>query len=246
MGQKMDAFRKHLRRKIALRALTLLAALLLAGCRSGYVEVSDRNSNAGFGYESGGQGSAGSELDLPTDATLLSPDPTGPSGPSDPSATRPLETLSPSRSTAASAPTLPPATQIPPSTTAPSPATTARPAGTTLPPVVTTLPPVATTLPPTTTAAPRPGNLVLLEFTRTVKKGNKATLTIQGAPNTKYTIKVKYSSGYSTAKGLEPVISDSYGVCSWTWKVGGSTKPGDYPVTVSDGVNSYTLTLTVE
>lgn len=96
------------------------------------------------------------------------------------------------------------------------------------------------------TDQPIPSGLLLLEFTDTVKKGNTATVTIKGKPDTVYSIKVKYSSGYSTAKGLEDQTSDSNGVCSWTWRVGGSTKSGSYPITISDGTDSYELTFTVE
>ncbi|MGM9680486.1 MAG: hypothetical protein ACI3XR_03170 [Eubacteriales bacterium] len=93
---------------------------------------------------------------------------------------------------------------------------------------------------------PIPSGLLLLEFTDTVKKGNTATVTIKGKPDTVYSIKVKYSSGYSSAQGLEDQTSDSDGICSWTWRVGGSTKSGSYPITISDGTDSYELTFTVE
>ncbi|MGM9637937.1 MAG: hypothetical protein ACI3YK_08165 [Eubacteriales bacterium] len=120
-------------------------------------------------------------------------------------------------------------------------------------PLITTetLPPVTEWLPQTTAEAditqePTPIGILLLEFTDSVTKGSNATVTIKGKPDTVYSIKVRYSSGYSTAKGLEDQTSDSDGICSWTWRVGASTKSGSYPVTISDGTDTYELTLTVE
>lgn len=109
--------------------------------------------------------------------------------------------------------------------------------------------PSSTPIPQTTADSkddPIQTRLVLLEFTQTVAKGKNATVTIKGKPDTLYSIKVKYSSGYSTAKGLEDKISDVEGICSWTWRVSASTKPGSYPVTISDGVDTYVLTLVIE
>lgn len=74
-----------------------------------------------------------------------------------------------------------------------------------------------------------------------VKRGGKATLAIRGLANTVYSIRVKYSSGYSAAKGLEDRASDSDGNCSWSWRIGAKTAPGEYDITVFDGINSYII-----
>lgn len=74
-----------------------------------------------------------------------------------------------------------------------------------------------------------------------VKRGGKATLAIRGIANAVYSIRVKYSSGYSSAKGLEDRVSDSDGNCSWSWRIGAKTAPGEYDITVFDGVNSYII-----
>lgn len=78
-----------------------------------------------------------------------------------------------------------------------------------------------------------------------VKRGNSATLTICGRPNTLYSIKVKYSSGYSSAGGLADTLSDEDGICSWSWRVGVNTSPDEYEIIISDGQNSYMLTFKV-
>ncbi len=87
--------------------------------------------------------------------------------------------------------------------------------------------------------------IIILKSPGSVKKGSKATLEIKGRPNTEYSIKVKYSSGYSSAKGLENTTTDEYGKCSWTWRVGGSTKTGTYEIKISDGENTFSLTFDV-
>ncbi len=87
--------------------------------------------------------------------------------------------------------------------------------------------------------------LIILKSPGSVKRGSKATLEIKGKPNTEYSIKVKYSSGYSNAKGLENIITDEYGKCSWTWRVGGSTKSGTYEIKISDGDNTFSLTFDI-
>jgi len=69
---------------------------------------------------------------------------------------------------------------------------------------------------------------------------------VRGAPETLYEIAVYYSSGKSKAAGLVDKTSDADGYVSWSWKVGGSTKPGDYQLTVAGGGETLTVTFTVE
>lgn len=102
---------------------------------------------------------------------------------------------------------------------------------------------------PQTTVLPQTTDkyeITILTSPGTVKRGKSATLEIRGTPNTLYSIKVKYSSGYSSAKGLEDKISDENGVCSWTWRVGAKTKPGSYNITVSDGQKDHIIAFSVE
>ena len=98
-----------------------------------------------------------------------------------------------------------------------------------------------------TSAGVDTGNpIVIINAPDKIEKGSKATVEIKGTPGTVYSIKVKYSSGYSSAKGLEPKTADENGLCSWTWRVSGSTKPGNYRIELSDGIHDYILTFSVE
>lgn len=78
------------------------------------------------------------------------------------------------------------------------------------------------------------------------KRNQIATVSAKGKPNTPYSIEVHYSSGKSTAAGLEPKTSDSNGNVSWSFKVGGRTKPGQYKLIISDGIKSAEFNFTVE
>lgn len=194
----------------------VLSVALLVGCGRSYVDVSDQNPWDTLGYHSDSSSEQASDSGYPA-------------------ATNTSVVILPYTEKQ-------PATELNPEVTV-FPTVTTDP--TTVEPTTTTQPQTETTS--ETTASVNPvQSLTVLEFTQTVAKGNKATVTIRGLPNTEYTIKVKYSSGYSSAAGLEPKISDADGVCSWTWKVGGSTKPGSYPITISDGKESYMLTFTVQ
>lgn len=77
--------------------------------------------------------------------------------------------------------------------------------------------------------------LKVLYVTSPVGRNEKASLTIQGKPNTEYSISVFYSTAASTADGLENKVSDSNGKVTWTWKVGGRTKAGSHDITISGG-----------
>ena len=67
----------------------------------------------------------------------------------------------------------------------------------------------------------------------TFRRNEYATISINGEPNTVYSISVYYNSGKSKADGLESKTSDSAGNVSWTWKIGGKTAPGTYKVIIS-------------
>ena len=77
--------------------------------------------------------------------------------------------------------------------------------------------------------------LKVLYVTSPVGRNEKASLTIQGKPNTEYSISVFYSTNASKADGLYSKVSDSSGKVTWTWKVGGRTKAGSHSITVSGG-----------
>ncbi len=72
-----------------------------------------------------------------------------------------------------------------------------------------------------------------------VANNDYASLTIQGKPNTEYTLKVYYTSKVSSAKGTGKMKSDAKGVCKWTWKVGASTKAGKHRIDIMCDGKSY-------
>ena len=98
-----------------------------------------------------------------------------------------------------------------------------------------------TTTPPTEPATP----IEFTSYTNHVDAGDTATVTIQGAPNTEYSIEVYYDSTESKAEGLKPKTSDSSGFVSWEWKVGTKTNKGEHSITVSGGGASKTVKFTV-
>lgn len=77
--------------------------------------------------------------------------------------------------------------------------------------------------------------LYLVRVTSPVARNETATLSAVGKPYTEYDIDVYYSSGASTADGLENKTSDESGNVSWSWKVGGRTKSGDHKIVVVGG-----------
>lgn len=111
-----------------------------------------------------------------------------------------------------------------------------------------TLGPAAPTEPPETqpeTQAPSQEGIQVLVWPETVGQNETATVTIQGLPNTTYSITVNYKSGPSSAQGLEDKTSDGSGQVSWSWKVGGRTSPGTFHITVSGGGETLTLPFTI-
>lgn len=129
-----------------------------------------------------------------------------------------------------------PTTQVPP-TAAPTQAPTQPP--TTAP---TQAPTQAPTIAPTQPAAT---TLTILSYPEIVHRNEMATVKIQGAPNTNYSITVYYKSGPSEAAGLETKISDANGYVSWTWKVGGRTSAGTFQIVVSGGGETKSVHFTV-
>ena len=96
---------------------------------------------------------------------------------------------------------------------------------------------------PTQAPTDAPTPITFTEYTSNVDAGAEASVTIQGAPNTQYSINVTYDSG-STAKGLEPKTSDDNGYITWTWKVGTNTNPGEHTITVTGGGSSESVKFT--
>lgn len=71
--------------------------------------------------------------------------------------------------------------------------------------------------------------------------GGKSEIKIKGIPNTKYIIKVYYSSGVSKAKGLSEKESDSNGYVTWNFNISPKTKKGKYKFTINDEEFDYEI-----
>lgn len=76
-------------------------------------------------------------------------------------------------------------------------------------------------------------NVSITSITSPIERGNEATVKVKTVADAKCTITVTYSSGKSQASGLERKTANAKGKVSWRWTVGGSTKPGKYPVDIS-------------
>lgn len=102
-----------------------------------------------------------------------------------------------------------------------------------------------TTKKPTEKPTEAPKGIEVTYVTSSVSPGEYASISIQGEPNTDYSISVTYKSGASTADGLYTKTSDSSGYVSWEWKVGARTSSGTYPIRISGGGQSITESFTV-
>ena len=92
-----------------------------------------------------------------------------------------------------------------------------------------------TAAPTTVKPTEAPAQIIFTNYTNYVEAGGIATVTIQGKPSTLYEIDVIYSSGSSSAEGLESKQSDENGIVTWEWKVGQKTVPGIHTITVRGG-----------
>lgn len=89
------------------------------------------------------------------------------------------------------------------------------------------------------------GALSLVSVTSPVHHGSRATLCVRGEAGVRYSIQVFYSSAASTASGLEPQTADAEGLVQWSWRVGASTKPGEYRIVVSGGDDTLEIKFSV-
>lgn len=89
------------------------------------------------------------------------------------------------------------------------------------------------------------GGFAFVYWTETIGRNMQATVIIKGQPGVKYNIDVIYSSGPSTAKGLENKVADENGYVTWNWKIGPSTAGGTYKIRVSGGGDKQTVYFTI-
>ena len=113
--------------------------------------------------------------------------------------------------------------------------------------IVAVIPVVPDEPPPETTTEQVPeAGIQVTTLSSPVAQGANASISIKTAPGATCHITVYYKSGPSEAAGLEPKTSDQNGNCSWTWKVGTRTTPGDWKIVISvDGVGQTECYFTV-
>lgn len=85
----------------------------------------------------------------------------------------------------------------------------------------------------------------LISITSPISAGSTASITVQGEPDTDYSITVMYSSGPSSADGLETKTSDSDGIASWSWKIGTRVEEGTYRISITGGGKSFSATIEI-
>ena len=90
-------------------------------------------------------------------------------------------------------------------------------------------------------AAPAAASVRTTSFTRMVRAGHYATLTVGVSPGARCTIEVVYDTVVSHARGLGAKTGSSI---TWHWRVGTSTHAGRWPVLVNCG-RSGTAKLTL-
>ena len=73
----------------------------------------------------------------------------------------------------------------------------------------------------------------ILKAPGTVKAGRIATVSVKTDPRASCSITVLYKSGPGHAAGLVPHKANAAGVALWSWRVGGNTTSGRWPVVIS-------------
>jgi micrococcal nuclease len=95
----------------------------------------------------------------------------------------------------------------------------------------------------TDTAAADPAGIKLQSLTSPISRGLDAKLTVRTAPGALCTIQVRYRSGPSKARGLEPKTAGESGLAEWRWHVGRQTRAGEWPIDVACTANNLTSRL---
>ena len=80
--------------------------------------------------------------------------------------------------------------------------------------------------------------LALLSVSSPAPRGSEAFVRVQTVPAAACSIEVRYRSGLSKARGLEPKVADGRGAVSWQWQVGSGTTRGRWPIVVTCGKGS--------
>lgn len=179
----------------------------------------------------------------PTLAPTATAVPTNPPPTTAPTATAIPPTAVPPTATAV--PTNPPPTAIPPTAVPtqapPPPAAAAQPAAPAARPApVQPAPPPAAPQPPVQAAG-----VTITQPPGSVGRNATASIGVRTAPGAACSIVVRYKSGPSEAQGLDDKRADNNGNVWWSWKVGGNTTRGSWPVSVTCNGATATANLTV-
>jgi hypothetical protein len=103
---------------------------------------------------------------------------------------------------------------------------------------------------PVAPAAPAPAppavaaaqGLRIVSVTSPARRNSNATLAAQTTPGATCGITVLYKSGPSVAAGLGTKTADAQGGVAWTWRVGGNTTFGEWPIDVTCTAGGQRLT----
>lgn len=82
-------------------------------------------------------------------------------------------------------------------------------------------------------AKPTEMQVQIVSFTKSVKQGDKATVSVKTDPGAKVDITVKLKSGKSSNADLKQQKADATGNASWTWTIAKNTSPGPIDFTVN-------------
>jgi micrococcal nuclease len=94
-------------------------------------------------------------------------------------------------------------------------------------------------------AKPKAQAATITKHPGSVRRNSYATAAVKTAPNGSCTLTVRYKSGPSKAAGVGTKRATANGAVSWTWKVGGNTTKGTWPVTITCGATTLRTSVTV-
>ena len=109
----------------------------------------------------------------------------------------------------------------------------------------TTPPAPAPVVPAPGAVAAQPFGITITKPPGTVRRNATASVSVKTDPGASCFITVHYKSGPSNAQGLNPKQANAGGNVSWSWKVGGATTPGTWPITISCGTQRAATSVTV-
>lgn len=89
-------------------------------------------------------------------------------------------------------------------------------------------------------------SLQIINSTASLKRGETGIITIQGKPNTRYTIETSYRMGGRSISIRQWRISDSSGRATFNWVVDAKTEPSTQSAVISGGGEVVETTHTVQ